>query len=210
VEIKFAWIPPGTLARGNFVVTLDKGFYMGIYPVTQAQWKAVMGYNPSHFVGDEQRPVENVYWFDCQNFCTRLGKLLAKPIRLPTEAEWEYACRAGVQEFFCGDGEEALKKIGWYAGNSSQSTHPVGKLAANPWGLFDMHGNVLEWCQDWFAAYPTASQKNPVGPSLGVHRVLRGGSYKQSIGSCRAADRHAFAPADRKEFFGLRVCFSID
>ena len=101
-----------------------------------------MGYNPSRFTGDEQRPAEMVSWFDCQDFCERLKKLTGKPIRLPTEAEWEYACRAGSNEFHTGSSEEAMKKAGWYSGNSNGTTHPVGQLAANAFGLYDMHGNV--------------------------------------------------------------------
>src|SRR5262249_10531137 len=148
IDMKFAWCPPGTFLMGdkqdyeNSVrrVVLTQGFYVSIVPVTQAHWQAVMGTNPSQFPGDD-RPVEMGSWDDCQDFCQRRRELTGKAIRLPTEAEWEYACRAGTGTEFCnGNDESALRQVGWFQSNSEQQTHPVGKLTGNAWGLFDMHG----------------------------------------------------------------------
>ena len=192
-------------------VTLSKGFWMGVYPVTQAQWQAVMGYNPSHFRGDD-RPVEMVSWDDCQEFCQKMAELTGKPIRLPTEAEWEYACRAGTTgEYFSGNGEDALKKVGWYNGNSGKQTHAVGeKKVANRWGLHDVHGNVWEWCQDLYAALGSENIKDPVHLQNGDARVFRGGSWNDTAEGCRAAYRTWRAPGVRYNYLGLRVCFRLD
>ncbi len=218
-EMKFAWCPPGTfLMGGNGVsdnpqhrVAISKGFWMGVYPVTQAQWQAVMGYNPSNFRGDE-RPVETASWDDCQEFCQKMAELTGKPIRLPTEAEWEYACRAGTTGEYCsGNGEDALKKVGWYDGNSGKQTHVVGeKKVANPWGLFDVHGNVWEWCQDLYATLGSENITDPINLNNGDARVFRGGSWSGSAGDCRSAYRHWVAPGRRYNFLGLRVCFRLD
>jgi formylglycine-generating enzyme required for sulfatase activity len=220
IEMKFAWIPPGGFLMGGDVnedeqpvhrVTISQGFYMGIFPVTQAEWRAVMGYNPSQFPGDD-RPVETVSWFDCQEFCEKMRGLTGKPVRLPTEAEWEYACRAGTTtEYSHGDGEDALKKVGWYYGNSNYQTHSVGKKKANQWGLFDNHGNVWEWCQDGPREYTAEDQTDPAGPSSkDDDRVVRGGCWGDPLESCRAACRESVAPAERDSFMGLRVCFRLD
>jgi formylglycine-generating enzyme required for sulfatase activity len=219
IDMKFAWIPPGGFLMGSNAndgekpvhrVTISQGFYMGIHPVTQAQWRAVMGYNPSNFQADD-RPVETVSWDDCQEFCDKMRELTGKPIRLPTEAEWEYACRAGTTtEYYSGNGEEALKKVGWYSGNSNSQTHPVGKLPQNKWGLFDMHGNVWEWCQDLYAAYAPDNQKDPVNLQNGDARVVRGGSWSSGHDDCRAAFRSRLAPATRDYKCGLRVCLRLD
>ena len=217
-EMKFAWIPPGTFLMGGngqtpnpqHRVTLSKGFWMGITPVTQAQWQGVMGYNPSNFRGDD-RPVEMVSWDDCQEFCAKMKQLTGKPVRLPTEAEWEYACRAGTtSEYWNGNGEDALKKVGWFSGNSSGETKSVAKLAANPWGLYDVHGNVWEWCQDWHGALAAANQNDPIGSSNGSSRVLRGGSWNHAPADCLAAYRNYYAPAARRKYCGFRVCFRLD
>ncbi len=166
-EMKFAWIPPGGFLMGGAEsgeqpkhrVDVSKGFFLGVHPVTQAQWKSVMGFNPAHFVGDENRPVESITWFEAVEYCQKLGKQTNWLITLPTEAEWEYACRAGTgTEYHTGNGEEALKKAGWYQANSKNTTQPVGKLAANDWNLQDMHGNVWEWCLDGKRSY-TADHK---------------------------------------------------
>jgi formylglycine-generating enzyme required for sulfatase activity len=218
-EMKFAWCPPGTFLMGGdgqddnpqHRVTITKGFWMGIYPVTQTQWQAVMGYNPSNFPGADQ-PVEMVSWDDCQEFCQKMAELTGKPIQLPTEAEWEYACRAGTTgEYFSGNGEDALKKVGWYNGNSGSQTHVVGeKKTANPWGLFDVHGNVWEWCQDLDAALGSESIKDPINLNNGDARVLRGGSWLNVAVYCRAAYRNWRAPGSRVINYGLRVCFRLD
>ncbi len=219
-EMKFAWIPPGHFLMGRYgstenpqhLVTITKGFWMSIYPVTQGQWKAVMGFNPSYFRGDD-RPVEVVSWLDCQVFCQELSRLTSKPIRLPTEAEWEYACRAGSAgdngDYWNGNGEEALKKIAWYKANSEDRTHAVGeKNAPNPWSLHDVHGNVLEWCSDWFGNLDDNGQIDPTGPASGERRVARGGTYSWGPDTCRSDFRHSFGPKDRYRNVGLRICFS--
>ncbi len=218
-EMKFAWCPPGTfLMGGNGIsdnpqhrVTLSKGFWMGVYPVTQAQWQAVMGYNPSNFRGDD-RPVEMVSWDDCQECCQKMAELTDKPIRLPTEAEWEYACRAGTTgDYFSGNGEDGLKKVGWYDGNSGKQTHVVGeKKVANPWGLFDVHGNVWDWCQDLYATLGSENIKDPVNLQNGAARVFRGGSWNLSTVNCHSACRRWSAPGSRLNLLGLRVCFRLD
>jgi formylglycine-generating enzyme required for sulfatase activity len=212
--MKFAWIPPGTFLMGGdrfddekpaHRVTLTKGFYMSLYPVTQEQWQVVMGSNPSRFQGAD-RPVETVTWNDCQDFCERLAKSMSTPVRLPTEAEWEYACRAGTTtDYHGGNGEGALKKVGWFSGNSNGQTKPVGLLAPNAWGLYDMHGNVGEWCQDWHGPYPEDDVKDPSGPEAAGYRSLRGGSWNYPPEFCRAAHRLWFAPSSRSCDFGCRV-----
>lgn len=177
IDMRFTWCPPGTFLMGSppeevgryddevqHRVMLTKGFYLGVHPVTQAQWRAVMGSNPSWFKGDNL-PVENVSWYDCQAFCKKLGGL----VRLPTEAEWEYACRAGTTTVYhTGDDEEALSRAGWYYTNSGGQTRPVGELTPNAWGLYDMHGNVWEWCADWHDEYSKEEvAKGPCGPFAG-------------------------------------------
>ncbi|OWK36969.1 serine/threonine kinase [Fimbriiglobus ruber] len=191
-------------------VTISKGFWMGIFPVTQAQWQAVMGYNPSKFRGDD-RPVEMVSRLDCQEFCQKMAKLTDKPIRLPTEAEWEYACRAGTtSEYWSGNGADALKKAGWFDGNSGKETKPIGKLAPNPWGLYDIHGNVWEWCSDWYGLLTIENQIDPEKRS-NVHTVLlRGGGWDSDPDYCLAACRFRSSPDSRVFSFGFRVCFRLD
>jgi formylglycine-generating enzyme required for sulfatase activity/serine/threonine protein kinase len=215
--MQFAWVPPGEFLMGNEAheeerpvrrVTISKGFNIGVCPVTQFQWGLVMNYNPSRFHGDD-RPVEMVSWLDCQEFCRRLREMSGRPFRLPTEAEWEYACRGGTAGEYCtGDGEEALRQAGWFYGNSGGQTRPVGKLAANAWKLHDMHGNVWEWCQDWFAPYATGDAADPQGPEAGELRVLRGGSWRDPPGGCRSSFRGQAEPASRFFECGFRICFS--
>jgi formylglycine-generating enzyme required for sulfatase activity len=222
--MQFAWCPPGSFLMGRPAgekgdrdeipqhrVTLTQGFYLGIRPVTQAQWQAVMGSNPSHFKGDN-RPVENVSWEDCQEFCRKLGAKEGKRYRLPTEAEWEYACRAGTtSEYHTGNREEALKRAGWYGSNSGSQTHPVGQKEANAWGLFDMHGNVWEWCLDGKHTYTSGDITDPQGPNdKDDARVLRGGSWGDDPSGCRAAYRGHTAPSARNLNFGCRVVLCLD
>jgi formylglycine-generating enzyme required for sulfatase activity len=218
--MKFAWIPPGTFLMGGdryddekpvHRVRISRGFYLGAYPVTQKQWREVMGDNPSRFTGPD-RPVEGVSWDDCQAFCKRLNGRDGKSYRLPTEAEWEYACRAGTTtEYYSGDGEAALKKVGWYAGNSNWETHPVGRLEKNAWGLYDMHGNVWQWCQDWYhGPHDGAAAVDPRGPDFGDYRIQRGGSWGSDAENCRAAYRAWDGPASRTDRVGCRVCLDPD
>ncbi len=217
-SMRFAWVPPGSFRMGGnedvekpiHTVQLTRGFFMGIHQVTQAQWQAVMGSNPSGFKG-EDLPVENVSWDDCQDFCRHLEKLTQKAIRLPTEAEWEYACRAGTTtEYSTGNGEAALGNACWHKGNSQDKTHPVGKLAANAWGLYDMHGNVWEWCADWFGPYPKGEIKDENGPEKGESRIFRGGSWDAHSLYCRSASRLRSAPSGRIDTLGCRVVFCLD
>ena len=203
-------------------VTLVRGFYIGIHPVTQAQWKAVMGTNPSSFKGPE-RPVECVSWDDSQEFCRKLSAHLKGQVsvRLPWEAEWEYACRAGTTtEFHFGDviNTDLANYDGNYSWNGSSDgqyraqTTNVGSFPPNAWGLFDVHGNVWEWCEDWFSRYAAAEQTDPV--RLQKHsvncRIRRGGSWGDDPDSCRAAYRSSFKPCYRYKDAGLRVCFRLD
>jgi formylglycine-generating enzyme required for sulfatase activity len=217
--MKYAWIPPGAFLMGGTAsddempvhrVELRRGFYMSVYPTTQAQWQSVMGYNASNFRGND-RPVEKVSWDDCQTFCKKVTQMSGEAIRLPTEAEWEYACRAGcASDYYSGCDEDALKQAGWYGRNSNQQTHPVGKLAANAWGLHDMHGNVWEWCEDRFGPYGRGTTEDDKNPNMSQSRVCRGGSWYDVPEDCRAASRRWDHPGVRDDFLGFRVCFFPD
>ena len=196
--------PPDEPRRSNnetqHQVKLTKGSYLGKYEVTQGQWEAVMGRNPSEFknVGRDA-PVEQVSWDDCQVFCRKLGV----GFRLPTEAEWEYACRAGAKGPYAGD----LDDMAWCGQNSGNTTHPVGLKKPNAWGLYDMHGNVAEWCHDWYGEYPVGAVTDPTGPEAGQFRRNRGGSWGWGTGLCRSADRNCGLPGHRIHFLGLRLAF---
>ena len=182
-------------------------FAISKYPVTQAQWQAVMGNNPSYFKGNDL-PVEQVSWNDCQAFCQKLSSITGKPFRLPTEAEWECACRAGTQTIWpFGKEQGLLGQYAWFNGNSGNQTYPVGQLQPNAWGLYDMLGNVLEWCSDWFDEryYANSPQKNPQGPSGGQYRLLRGGGWYDFPSNCRSAYRGRNLPDDQHYSIGLRV-----
>ena len=200
-------------------VTLDS-FYMGKYPVTQAEYQEVMGVNPSYFKGTDL-PVEQVNWFDAVEYCNKLSlKEGLSPVyainkntvnwnpgangyRLPTEAEWEYACRAGtVTPYYSGT---SLDDAGWYSGNSREKTHPVGEKQPNPWGLYDMHGNVLEWCWDWLGNYSGEAQTNPQGAASGASRVYRGGAWYFAAQQARSAFRFGNVPLLRSFVTGFRL-----
>ena len=188
-------------------VTLS-GFYIGKTEVTQAQWKAVMGSNPSSFKGDEM-PVENVSWNDCQTFITKLNQLTGKKFRLPTEAEWEYAARGGKSsKGYKYAGSNYATDVAWYGSNSGDKTHPVGTKQANELGLYDMSGNVWEWCQDWYDSYSSSAQTNPTGPSSGSARVGRGGSWGNVAWYCRVSIRNYYTPYYRYSRLGLRLALS--
>jgi len=213
IGMDFVSIPPGTFILGSdsraadpderplHTVTITRSFEMATTEVTQAQWKAVMGGNPSKFQG-EDLPVEQVSWEDAQAF---LRKLNAKEgtthYRLPTEAEWEYACRAGAGIDRQGD----MSAFAWYDPNSEGRTHAVSQKQANAWGLYDMLGNVYEWCEDWKDAYPSGSVLDPRGPSRGSVRVARGGSWFVHANRSRAFFRDAFNPEHRFSDMGFRV-----
>ncbi len=185
-------------------------FKMGKYEVTQEQWLAVMGNNPSHFAECGLKcPVEQVSWNDIQDFLSRLNAATGKRYRLPTEAEWEYAARSGGKsEKWAGtSSESSLGNYAWYDANSGKKTHPVGQKQPNGLGLYDMSGNVWEWCSDWYDEnyYSSSPKQNPPGPSSGKYRVLRGGSWYYSASNARAANRSLSAPDDRLYSNGFRV-----
>ena len=185
-------------------VTLSS-YYIGKYEVTQAEWQAVMGTNPSCFKGDNL-PVDCVSWDDCQEFIRKLNELTGKQFRLPTEAEWEYAARGGKRSYgvkYAGGSD--IDNVGWYWKNSNSTTHPVGLKRPNELGLYDMSGNVYEWCQDWYGSYSSSPQTNPTGPATGNDRVLRGGNWNNTAGRCRLSYRHDFVPDIRDRNYGLRL-----
>ena len=219
LDLDMIWIKPGSFMMGSpseedgrgddetlHEVCLTRGFWMGKYPVTQGQWKSLMdGDNPSGFKeleNSDLHPVERVSWNDCQEFIERLNgnqkyrELLPDEYqyRLPTEAEWEYACRAGTKSPYNGPKGEALIDLGWYSQNSDRKTHPVGKKKPNSWGLLDMHGNVWEWCHDWYGPYSSGPVSDPSGPDQGWDRVVRGGSWGNNAGYCRSAVRFGLEP----------------
>jgi len=226
------FIPPGTFRMGSTTnevdhfedecpqtdVIITRGFWMGKYLVTQGEYLAVMGNNPSYFTGDTNRPVETVSWFDATNYCGTLtgreqaaGRIPTNCVyRLPTEAEWEYACRALTSDrrFSYGDdpGYTNLSDYAWYKANSGGTTHPVGQKLPNPWGLYDMYGNVYELCQDWWVAkLPGGIVVDPQGPGAGSSRVIRGGGYYDYALGCRSAYRYGFPPSNKGADGGFRA-----
>lgn len=207
IEYAFRWCPPGTFMMGegkeSHEVTLTHGFWMLETQVTQKMWKSVMRGNPSRFPG-EQNPVECVSWDDCQEFCRVLSSKISGKVDLPTEAQWEYACRAGTTGDYAGE----LGKMAWYDANS-RSTHPVRQKQPNAWGLYDMHGNVREWCSDWYAPYMNASASDPTGPDLGTSRVVRGGGWQYDEGFCRSAYRHCHASGEVYRDLGFRCVLAL-
>lgn len=189
-------------------VTLG-GYYIGETEVTQALWTAVMGRNPSYFKGDNL-PVEEVSWEACQEFIRKLNQMTGKNFRLPTEAEWEYAARGGNKS--CGykySGSNYFGAVAWYEKNSGGRTHDVGTKSPNELGIYDMSGNVFEWCSDWYGEYSSSSQINPQGPKSGVYPVYRGGSWISHARHCRISQRGYNWFADRNSrFIGLRLVLS--
>ena len=185
-------------------VTLS-GYYIGKYEVTQKLWKAVMGSNPSRFKGDNL-PVERVSWNDVQEFLRKLNAMTGKNYRLPTEAEWEFAARGGnSSRGYKYSGSNSLGSVAWYYDNSGDRTHAVGTKSPNELGIYDMSGNVLEWCQDWYGSYSSSSQRNPKGPNSGSSRVLRGGSWFYSARYCRVSRRNCYTPGSRYYDLGFRL-----
>ena len=188
-------------------VTLSS-YYICKYEVTQALWRAVMGSNPSNFKGDNL-PVENVSWDDCQTFINRLNSYTGRNFRLPTEAEWEFAARGGnYSRHYKYSGSNYIGDVAWYDDNSGNRTHPVGTKQPNEFDLYDMSGNVWEWCSDWYGSYNSYSQSNPTGPNSGSGRVLRGGSWRSIAGGCRSSDRSRITPGFRYFDLGLRLVLS--
>jgi formylglycine-generating enzyme required for sulfatase activity len=183
-----------------------RGFYLCKYEVTQAQWKEVMGYNPSEFKGDSL-PVERVNWYDTQRFIKKLNAKTGKKYRLPTEAEWEYAARGSTKSSgYVFSGSNAETDVAWYWHNAL-TTHPVGTKQANELGIYDMSGNVYEWCSDWYDAYSSSSQTDPQGASQGLCRVSRGGSWVSSARYLRVSFRLEFKPDDRRNYIGFRLAY---
>lgn len=185
-------------------VTLS-AFYIGRYPVTQEQWKAVMGSNPSYFQG-ERHPVEQVNWTDCQDFVKKLSKITGKKFRLPTEAEWEFAARGGVKSNgYKYSGGNQLSLLAWYNENSGSTSHEVGQKTPNELGLYDMSGNIWEWVQDWKGDFTDEEQTNPTGPETGDEKVCRGGGWNREHDRCRVSYRGDDEPDLRYRSLGLRV-----
>ena len=224
----FVYIPPGTFPMGSpedeigrqsgedlHSVTLTQGFYIQTTEVTQWQWKAVMGSNPSNFSDcGNGCPVEMVSWDDAQEFIQKLNQHEnTNKYSLPTEAQWEYASRSGSTSALANGNlvntecnlDTNLSSIAWYCGNADNSTHPVAQKHPNAWGVYDMHGNVKEWCQDWFSGYPTNSVTDPVGPTTGNYKVHRGGSYRNHAENCRSAYRYSNTTNLRSLDIGFRV-----
>jgi sulfatase modifying factor 1 len=188
-------------------VTLSS-FNIGKYEVTQAQWQEVMGANPSKFKGCAECPVENVSWNDTQEFIKKLQKLTGKRFRLPTEAEWEFAARGGTtSKGYQYAGGNTLSSVAWHYNNSNKKTHPVGQKDPNELGLYDMSGNVFEWCSDWFGKdhYNNSSSSNPKGASSGIHKVLRGGRWNGGAAYSRVAWRAYLLPNYHNDWIGIRV-----
>ncbi|MBC8177922.1 MAG: formylglycine-generating enzyme family protein [Desulfobacteraceae bacterium] len=217
----FAYVPPGTFKmgspteeRGRFDdetrhrVTLTKGFYLQTTEVTQGQWTRVMGDNPSNFdqCGSDC-PVESVSWNDVQDFIQKINKMEGEDrYRLPTESEWEYACRAGSKLGYCFDSKEHdLQEYAWFDMNSEPHTHPVGQKTANRWGLFDMHGNVWEWCQDHYRSYPDEPVIDPPAAVGGTGRIRRGGGWKNGPRDLRCANRGRSTPEEESDAWGFRL-----
>jgi formylglycine-generating enzyme required for sulfatase activity len=232
-------IKPGSFVRMNRVVKLTRPFWLSKFEVTQGEFNSLLGRNPSHFKidpkrvldnlppeqvavlaslqDDANRPVEKVSFYDAMGYCLTLtksereaGRLpLNYEYRLPSEAEWEYACRAGTtNQFSFGDSAAAANSYAWTASNSAGMPHTVGQKEPNPWGLYDMHGNVWEWVLDWFAEYPSVDVTDPTGPTQSKFKVFRGGGWYHEVEFARSANRFMMAPGSAINFVGFRVALS--
>jgi formylglycine-generating enzyme required for sulfatase activity len=227
------FIPPGTFMMGSpttevdridtegpqRAVTISRGFWMGKYELTQGEYQSLMSNNPSSFQGDLSRPLESVDWSAATQYCAKLteqeraaGAIPAHAVyRLPTEAEWEYSCRAWTStRFSYGDdpGYTNLANYAWYLDNEGLATRPAGLKLPNRWGLHDMHGNVWEWCQDWYGTYPSGSAIDPPGPATGLYRVIRGGGWSSGPSPCRSAARSITPRLNGGDFIGFRLVLS--
>ena len=230
VAVELVWVEGGTFTMGSnetpkgVRLTYDaarpehrvtvSGFYMARTEVTQALWKAVMGENPSKWRNDSL-PVECVSWDEAQQFTILLSQMTGRRFRLPSEAEWEFAARGGERRTdaslpYAGTGRAMLDSYCWYCVNSTGCTHPVGQLKPNALGLYDMCGNVAEWCQDWMEPYTAAEQRNPQGPKTGENRVLRGGHYNSVSAACTVFDRGWYLPSGKYEFYGFRLVMDTE
>jgi len=230
--LEMIWLLPGTFLMGSspgepdrfeeeerqFEATISRGFWLGKYSVTQAQWRLVMGYNPSHFQEISINcPVENVNWHETMGFCQRLNDLFADHLpvgyrfSLPTEAQWEYACRAGTRTIYnTGNTLADLNRAAWHKGNSSGHPHPVGEKEPNTWGLYDMHGNAAEWCVDPTSAYPDTPAIDWIGTADGYVRSIRSSTWNTTPEDTghRCACRGAEIPSAKCPWFGFRVCLA--
>ncbi len=228
-ELEMLWVEAGSFLMGSpaheagrdrhdecqFHAVISHGYWLGKTQITQSQWMAIMGGNPSRFQQDGMnRPVENVNWHDAQAFCKELDDRFSQELpegyrfALPTEAQWEYACRAGTQtKYHCGNSEDDLDRVAWHSGNSGGQTHPVAEKQPNPWGFYDMHGNVGEWCHDWAGDYPTGEAKGWEGPDKGLVRIVRPGTWGTPLetGDFRCACRTCVEPDVKREWIGFRL-----
>jgi formylglycine-generating enzyme required for sulfatase activity len=217
-------IPSGVFQMGSsqglpletpvHTVSIERPFLLGKFPVTQGQWKALMPVNPSTFAGAGNLPVDNVSWEDAKLFCAKLAASCHREVRLPSESEWEYACRAGTTtEFFFGHDGSLLSDYAWFDLNSQEQTHPVGMKQPNPWGLYDMTGNVWEWCEDvWHSDYETGPHDgNPLLANAAgqPRRCLRGGAWNYDAFRCRSAYRSREWKHFATDHFGFRIAVSI-
>ena len=217
-SFEFAHIPRGSFEMGSLPdeegrnpdreklhhVTITEPFWMGTTEITQEQWEAVMGSNPSKHVGKDL-PVENISWTDIQVFIDKLHTATGKTFRLPSEAQWEYACRAGTKTPLSGD----MDLVSWNIENSGRKSHPVATKEPNPWGLYDMHGNILEFCSDWFTEDISELTEDPKGPSSGIKRVMKGGGFTGRTRHLRAADRQPVDPNIGDFYMGFRLTMDM-
>lgn len=234
IGMKFVLIPKGTFTMGSptsekerntnerqHQVTISKEYYLGVTEVTQEQYKRVIGINLSNFQDDKvegsslNHPVDGVSWAEAIAFSKNLSELPAEKnagrvYRLPTEAEWEYACRAGSKSAYCfAESSKSLGDYAWSLSNSNNRTHSVGEKKANAWGLHDMHGNVWEWCSDFYGDYPVGSVNDPTGPREGSYRVFRGGSWELGAAVCRSASRSWNTPLLQYHAIGFRLAMNL-
>lgn len=218
IGVTFRLIHAGTFVMGEgetaHTVTLAQDFYIGVTEVTNAQGMGLMGFVPSKSK-NALNPIEMVSWEEANRFCKVLTALPAerranRVYRLPAEAEWEYACRAGNESDYCfGNRQEVLSKFAWFIGNSGGKAQQVGQGLPNAWGLYDMHGNVFEWCSDRWGDYPSGPVTDPQGPVEGTNRVGRGGSWGHNAGYCKSAFRHLYSSSDRYDSLGFRLVMTL-
>jgi formylglycine-generating enzyme required for sulfatase activity len=227
IGMEFVLIPAGTFMMGadknvedgnedefpRHQVSISNLFYLGVYEVTQRQWKALMDSNHSNFEGNDN-PVEMVSWNEAQEFIRRLNQKEGHSrYRLPTDAEWEYSARAGsTSAYYFGNDKSQLGNYAWYQGNSGDTTHPVGQKLPNAWGLYDMHGNVLELTEDWASVdyYANSHSVDPTGPPSGTRRLSRGCSWNYNTPECRSANHFSDLPADRRNYIGFRLVLTLE